>query len=302
MCHEQGLKHLCDGTICEYDGHCKSGCCTQVISQNYKRCIPLLVGDYCARALDPIFLVQQKVEEEELELIKALPEASKKAELPQFTGGDPESLLKPVEPTELPCNVFGTVDRCDGMACEHDGNCYSGCCALFVSGDQKRCMPLVGGDLCPIAIDVVETFQIVDEGNYHEEGFRAIDKPSEEEQIDRQTEYQDEPKQVYYEEEQQENQEAPIQQKKTHEYPPIIEKGEHRFIQDVDHQSPEKSEHNLGFIDMPSYSEHAPIEVAPLPPVQELPPLSTDQPVRHEQVKPAQPIKEPSFDDFDFDD
>jgi hypothetical protein len=65
--------------------------------------------------------------------------------------------------TELPCNVFGTVDRCDGMACEHDGNCFSGCCSLFVSGDQKRCMPLVGGDLCPIAIDVVEKFKIVGE-------------------------------------------------------------------------------------------------------------------------------------------
>ena len=59
----------------------------------------------------------------------------------------------------MPCNVFGTVDRCDGMACEHDGNCFSGCCSLFVSGEQKRCMPLVGNDLCPIAIDVVEQFQ-----------------------------------------------------------------------------------------------------------------------------------------------
>ena len=37
--------------------------------------------------------------------------------------------------TELPCNVFGTVDRCDGMSCEHDGHCFSGCCSLFVSGD-----------------------------------------------------------------------------------------------------------------------------------------------------------------------
>jgi hypothetical protein len=45
------------------------------------------------------------------------------------------------------------------MACEHDGNCFSGCCSLFVSGEQKRCMPLVGNDLCPIAIDVVEQFQ-----------------------------------------------------------------------------------------------------------------------------------------------
>ena len=62
----------------------------------------------------------------------------------------------------MPCNVFGTVDRCDGMACEHDGNCFSGCCSIFVGdgnssgeADQKRCMPLVNGDMCPIAIDVV---------------------------------------------------------------------------------------------------------------------------------------------------
>ena len=60
---------------------------------------------------------------------------------------------------ELPCNVFGTVDRCDGMGCEHDGNCFSGCCSIFVSGESKRCMPLVNGDMCPIAIDVVEQLQ-----------------------------------------------------------------------------------------------------------------------------------------------
>ena len=42
------------------------------------------------------------------------------------------------------------------MACEHDGNCFSGCCSVFVQGEAQRCMPLVGDDLCPIAIDVVE--------------------------------------------------------------------------------------------------------------------------------------------------
>ena len=61
------------------------------------------------------------------------------------------------------------------MACEHDGNCYSGCCALFVSGDQKRCMPLVGGDMCPIAIDVVEKFQIIEDGHYSPKGFREVE-------------------------------------------------------------------------------------------------------------------------------
>ena len=66
-------------------------------------------------------------------------------------------------PAELPCNVFGTVDRCDGMGCEHDGNCFSGCCSLLVTGDSKRCMPLVNGDMCPIAVDVVEPIYVVPE-------------------------------------------------------------------------------------------------------------------------------------------
>ena len=150
----------------------------------------MLVGDYCPRALDPVFLLKDVFLEEVDEILE-----NKEAELEEeqyqepkekqgqesaTTSADeqPEPKQQPVqkkkpvastpkkatpaprvrstEPTELPCNVFGTVDRCDGMACEHDGNCYSGCCSLFVSGEQKRCMPLVNGDMCPIAIDVVE--------------------------------------------------------------------------------------------------------------------------------------------------
>jgi len=53
------------------------------------------------------------------------------------------------------------VDRCDGMLCEHDGNCFSGCCALFVANESKRCMPLVNGDMCPIAIDVVDPSTLI---------------------------------------------------------------------------------------------------------------------------------------------
>lgn len=123
-----------------------------------------------------------------------------------------------IEPssTELPCNVFGTVDRCDGMSCEHDGHCFSGCCSLFVSGDQKRCMPLVGGDMCPIAIDVVEKFQIISEP-------AAIDE------------------------------ESPLHyignHKEIGEDLPIIEKTEHHegveiMEQNADHVIPEKREHH----------------------------------------------------------
>ena len=56
-------------------------------------------------------------------------------EKPKATPTKEAPRLRTSEPAELPCNVFGTVDRCDGMACEHDGNCYSGCCSLFVSGE-----------------------------------------------------------------------------------------------------------------------------------------------------------------------
>ena len=109
--------------------------------------------------------------------MKALPGAPSTALMPEPVTDKDEQHLKAIEPAQLPCNVFGTIDRCDGMACEHDGHCYSGCCALFVSGAQKRCMPLVNGDLCPIAIDVVDTFQVMDEGYGGELGFESAYNP-----------------------------------------------------------------------------------------------------------------------------
>ena len=120
----------------------------------------MLVGDYCPRALDPIHDMREALTELAI-AAQALDHAeSEKEQELALIKEEIEAIhhdrARHAEPSaELPCNVFGTVDRCDGMACEHDGNCFSGCCSLFVSGDQKRCMPLVGGDLCPIAIDVV---------------------------------------------------------------------------------------------------------------------------------------------------
>ena len=51
----------------------------------------MLVGDYCARALDPVFLVKQSEDEEMLEQVKALPAAAAKADLPKHRGSRPES-------------------------------------------------------------------------------------------------------------------------------------------------------------------------------------------------------------------
>ena len=174
----------------------------------------MLVGDYCPRALDPIFLLKDKYTDEldtSIEKLEKKIEADKsdkkkpapkkaEAEEPvqelepeQETGPEPvkhsiekdlqieeydEDFGEPVEVevetprrrqqehSELPCNVFGTVDRCDGMGCEHDGNCFSGCCSLFVNGGEKRCMPQLHGDMCPIAIDVVEPREYIVEGDH----------------------------------------------------------------------------------------------------------------------------------------
>ena len=53
-CKTEGVKDLCDDMICAYDGYCRSGCCAQVLTKDYSRCTPMLIGDYCPRALDPI--------------------------------------------------------------------------------------------------------------------------------------------------------------------------------------------------------------------------------------------------------
>ena len=121
----------------------------------------MLVGDYCPRGLDPIYEMIEAQLELEVAMEALGEEVTKPAPLSSSRGY--EKWQTEEQETELPCNVFGTVDRCDGMACEHDGNCFSGCCSVFVQGEAQRCMPLVGGDLCPIAIDVKEKQEEEDE-------------------------------------------------------------------------------------------------------------------------------------------
>jgi len=162
----------------------------------------MLVGDYCPRALDPIH--------EMLEAQKDLETAAQALDV--ITESAIESPSSAEEATELPCNVFGTVDRCDGMACEHDGNCFSGCCSLFVSGDQKRCMPLVGGDLCPIAIDVVEKFKIVADEEVRSLAGHEID-------LEQEIDFED-----FDQEHEHESEEEDVH--------PIIEKGEHHDLEE----------------------------------------------------------------------
>lgn len=62
-CRESGSKDLCDDILCEYDGMCRSGCCSQVLTFGYKRCAAMLVGDYCPRVLDPIVVMIKKEKE-----------------------------------------------------------------------------------------------------------------------------------------------------------------------------------------------------------------------------------------------
>ena len=178
----------------------------------------MLVGDYCPRGLDPI----HEMIEAQLELEVAMgalgEEIPKSAQAPVYSRGG-YSTEEPA--TELPCNVFGTVDRCDGMACEHDGNCFSGCCSVFVQGEAQRCMPLVGGDLCPIAIDVKE-------------------------KQDEQDDYESSQDYSYEDAEDNEN-EAFGEFEDDESDPPMIEKGEHHssFSESEDHIIPVKGEHHF---------------------------------------------------------
>ena len=151
----------------------------------------MLVGDYCPRALDPIHEMIEA--QHEMEVIREHPEMVK------------QSIAE--HPASLPCNVFGTVDRCDGMGCEHDGNCFSGCCSLLVTGDSKRCMPLVNGDMCPIAVDVVEPIYVVPEESEFDSPLHFVDhkelSPAEEERAHHEDDHE------------------------SDEDHPIVEKGEH---------------------------------------------------------------------------
>ena len=73
-CEQNGDKDLCDGFECKIDGACRSGCCSQVLTKGYKRCSPMLVGEYCPRALDPVFLLKDAFLDE---LDEALDKAEK---------------------------------------------------------------------------------------------------------------------------------------------------------------------------------------------------------------------------------
>ena len=78
-CHDHGHKDLCDDFICEFDGQCRSGCCSQVLTKGYSRCAPPLVGDACPRALDPIYEILDA--ERELEIAREALGAMTKADV-----------------------------------------------------------------------------------------------------------------------------------------------------------------------------------------------------------------------------
>jgi len=113
----------------------------------------MLVGDYCPRALDPINEVLEA--EKRIKAKHMVEEKEKERE-------EAEAPSSEVIHAKRSCNVFGSFDICDGMGCEDDGNCNSGCCAIFVPKDdidgedtQKRCMPLVNGNMCPVSVDEI---------------------------------------------------------------------------------------------------------------------------------------------------
>ena len=42
------------------------------------------------------------------------------------------------------CDIWDDKNRCDGMLCDVDHECQSGCCGAFVSFTHHRCLPLLG--------------------------------------------------------------------------------------------------------------------------------------------------------------
>ena len=83
-------------------------------------------------------------------------------------------------------------------------------------------MPLVSGDMCPIAIDIVDTFQVVDDTTPDEKGYRSIKELEEEQTRDKTKDREEE-----------EKDDIEIPDSITDEYDyshPIIEKGEHGYI------------------------------------------------------------------------
>lgn len=46
-CEVWGDSNRCDGTLCDDDYECQSGCCGLFVSFTHNRCLPIL-GDYCA--------------------------------------------------------------------------------------------------------------------------------------------------------------------------------------------------------------------------------------------------------------
>ena len=46
-CEVWGDLNRCDGTLCDIDHECQSGCCGAFVSFTHQRCLPIL-GDYCS--------------------------------------------------------------------------------------------------------------------------------------------------------------------------------------------------------------------------------------------------------------
>ena len=95
--------------------------------------------------------------------------------------------------------------------------------------NEKRCMPIVNGDLCPISIDVIESHQ----DDVYDSPLHYVDH--------KEHNFDDEENEIYDEEEYWNVEDA--------YHTPIIEKGEfHQYgveeYENADHMIPEKNEHH----------------------------------------------------------
>jgi len=82
-------------------------------------------------------------------------ERKKPVELPvieEKTGLMPRKDKVPELIIRKPCFAYGDHDKCDGMMCEEDTECSSGCCSRITAEGYKQCSAVIEGGYCPRAM------------------------------------------------------------------------------------------------------------------------------------------------------
>ena len=53
---------------------------------------------------------------------------------------------------KAPCSTYGDSEKCEGMPCEDDNDCASGCCSAAMANGGSTCHAVIQGSFCPRAL------------------------------------------------------------------------------------------------------------------------------------------------------